>query len=174
MGRNKRPSRAQISALWFKRQVKFSFDGLLFGLYLSNNSSKLFHGLIIWQARSFALELLQKVLAGHGLSCEVPSHGFFSDSLRAFLTTGRCWGACSWASSCPSSGRCRGYTRFFACWTSLFAWGTFLLVLVGRFFDFATKTQAIQEILLTRGTWNWSGTNGTTSKMLVCKILWKN
>ena len=113
MGRNKRPSRAHISALWFKRQIKFPFDGLLFGLYLSNNSSKLFHGLIIWQACSFALELLQKVLAGHGLSCEVPSHGFFSDSLRAFLTTGRCWGACSWASSCPFRGRCRGNTSFF-------------------------------------------------------------
>ena len=145
MGRNKRPSHAHISALWFKRQIKFPFDGLLFGLYLSNNSSKLFHGLIIWQARSFALELLQKVLAGHGLSCEVPSHGFFSDSLRAFLTTGRCWGACSWASSCPSRGRCRGYTRLFACWTSLFAEVLFLLALAGRFFDFATKTQTIQK-----------------------------
>ena len=42
MGRNKKPSRAHISALWFKRQIKFPFDGLLFGLYLSNNSSKLF------------------------------------------------------------------------------------------------------------------------------------
>ena len=145
MGRNKRPSRSHISALWFKRQVKFPFDGLLFGLYLSNNSSKLFHGPIIWQTRSFAPELLQKVLAGHGLSCELPSHGFFSDSLGAFLTTGRCWGTCSWASSCPFRGRCRGYTRLFACWTSLFAGVPFLLALAGCFFDFATKTQTIQK-----------------------------
>ena len=50
----------------------------------------------------------------------------------------------------------------------------FLLALAGRFFDFATKTQTIQKNVSTRGTWNWSGTNGTTSKMLVCKILWKN
>ena len=50
----------------------------------------------------------------------------------------------------------------------------FLLALAGRFFDFAGKTQTIQKIVLARGTWNWSGTNGTTSKMLVCKILWKN
>ena len=171
MGRNKRPSLAHILALWFKRQIKFPFDGLLFGLYLSNNSSKLFHGLIIWQARSFALELLQKVLAGHGLSCEVPSHGFFSDPLRAFLTTGRCWGACSWASSCPSRGRCRGYTRFFACWTSLFAWGTFFTCACWTLLWFCYKNPDNSKIVSARGTWNWSGTKETTSKMLVCKIL---
>ena len=50
----------------------------------------------------------------------------------------------------------------------------FLLALAGRFFDFATKTKTIQKIVSTLGTWNRSVTNGTTSKILVCKILWKN
>ena len=35
------------------------------------------------------------------------------------------WGPSTTTHSCPSSRRCRGYTRFLACWTSLFAWGTF-------------------------------------------------
>ena len=47
----------------------------------------------------------------------------------------------------------------------------FLLALAGRFFDFATKTQTIQKIVSARGTWNWSGTNKTTSKMLVLEIV---
>ena len=93
--------------------------------------------------------------------------------LGAFLTTGRCWGACSWASSCPSCGRCRGYTRFFACWTSLFAWGTFFTCTCWALLWFCYKNPDNSKIVSARGTWNWSGTNETTSKMLVCKIPFK-
>ena len=51
--------------------------------------------------------------------------------------------------------------------------GTFFTCTCWALLWFCYKNPDNSKIVSARGTWNWSGTNETTSKMLVCKIPFK-
>ena len=145
MGRNKRPSHAHILALWFKRQIKFPFDGLLFGLYLSNNSSKLFTVPSFDRPVRLLLNFCKRSLLVMGFlvryllkaSSVIP---WGPSSHRSVL-------GCLFLSLLLPLPRDTCTRGFLLAGLPSSPGVPFLLALAGRFFDFATKTQTIQKSL---------------------------
>ena len=143
MGRNKRPSHAHILALWCKRQIKFPFDGLLFGLYLSNNSSKLFTVPSFDRPVRLLLNFCKRSLLVMGFlvryllkaSSVIP---WGPSSHRSVL-------GCLFLSLLLPLPRDTCTRGFLLAGLPSSPGVPFLLALAGRFFDFATKTRTIQK-----------------------------